>query len=83
MAKKETGILKDLLQINIERLKVCVEMEKKNNFVYPEGTAITKTILSIEEEIYMRENPSNVAQGKAKQEVVEPETALAGIDLKF
>lgn len=54
VSKTDTSILEDILAINLDRLRKSFEMEQEKNFVFPEGTAITKLILQIEEEIHIR-----------------------------
>jgi hypothetical protein len=51
MTKNAVSTLKNLLSLAERRLKVAVELEEKQNFVYPETTEIMKLILKVNNEL--------------------------------
>jgi len=49
--KQSRELLEKLLKIELERLDVAVEIEKKRNIVFPETTIIIRDILKLNEAI--------------------------------
>ena len=57
--KQPKAVLEHLLQIELERLRVAVEIEKKRNIVFPETSVIIRDIQKIQAALTGKSDPLN------------------------